>query len=170
VSDLHIDQIDELIAVGEVVHNQNVCATALIQASHQVAANKTGTSGYYYHVSSPAVTIDVPNLPTTMPPARLAQRTESNQLKPAARVTASVASTVSPAPETSNTSWAWASMCSRPACENSVMPCSDLVTSKASSPNCSRSPCARRARSSSSCQIPTASRISARLGVMSVAP
>ena len=45
--------------------------------------------------------------------------------------TASVASTVSPAPDTSNTSWAWASTWRRPSAVYSVMPCSERVISRA---------------------------------------
>src|SRR5690606_555583 len=94
-----IDQIDELVAFGQVVDHQNIGVPTKIQAAHKVAAYKASATGYYYHDNSPAVTIDVPNLPTTTPPARLAHNTASNQSRPAARVTANAASTVSPAPD-----------------------------------------------------------------------
>jgi hypothetical protein len=53
-----------------------------------------------------AVTTAVPSLPTTMPAAMLATRMASSQAAPAASMTARVAMTVSPAPDTSNTSCA----------------------------------------------------------------
>src|SRR5690606_4623057 len=167
---LALDQIHELVALGQVIHRKDVRMAAAVQAAHQIAADESGRPCYHYHVSSPAVTTDVPSLPTTTPPARLAHLTASNHGRPAARVTARAARTVSPAPDTSNTSWACASMCWRPSSVNSVMPCSDLVTSRASSDSSPRRRCARSSSSASVCQRPTASVISARLGVMMVAP
>src|SRR5690606_17367245 len=99
-----VDQIDELVAFGQVVYRQNISVVAPVQAAHQVASDESGRAGYHDHVSSPAVTTDVPSLPTTTPPARLAHFTASTHGRPAARVTASAANTVSPAPDTSNTS------------------------------------------------------------------
>src|SRR5690606_3022450 len=108
VGNIATHQIAELIAFSEVIHHQNICVTAAIQATHQIAADKAGSAGDYDHKSSPAVTTEVPNLPTTIPPARLAKATDSTQSSPAARATANVANTVSPAPDTSNTSCACA--------------------------------------------------------------
>src|SRR5690554_961040 len=99
-----VHEVHELVALGQVVNHQNIGKAASVQPQYEVAADKAGASGHYDHASSPAVTVDVPNLPTTTPPARLAHNTASYQSKPAARVTASAASTVSPAPDTSNTS------------------------------------------------------------------
>src|SRR5690606_14110521 len=130
VGNLAMHQIDELVAIAKVIHHQNVGHTLLVQAFHQIAANKASATGHYDHANSFAVTMDVPNFPTTIPPARFAQRMACNQSSPAARMTANVANTVSPAPETSNTSCAWASTCSRPCSVNKVMPCSERVISK----------------------------------------
>ncbi|KAG1434728.1 hypothetical protein G6F55_014484 [Rhizopus delemar] len=105
-----------------------------------------------------------------MPPALLAQPMASAHGKPIARDTASVASTVSPAPDTSNTSCACASMWSRPVSVNNVMPCSERVTSKASRSRSARKRCARSVNSASEFQRPTACCISERFGVTSVAP
>src|SRR5690606_7405118 len=80
VGNLPVDQIHELIAFGQVVDHQNIGIAALIQAAHNITADKAGSSGYHDHDSSPAVTTDVPSLPTTTPPARLAHKTASNQL------------------------------------------------------------------------------------------
>src|SRR5690606_23910733 len=93
VGNLAIDQIDEFIALGQIVHNQDISLAAPIQAAYHVAADESGASGDYDHDNSPAVTIDVPSLPTTMPPARFAHWTASCHSRPAARVTASAAST-----------------------------------------------------------------------------
>src|SRR5690606_28168546 len=103
-------QVAKLVALGKVVDHQDVGITATIQATDQIAADESGAAGNHDHESSPAVTTEVPSLPTTMPPARLAQPTDSSQLSPAARATASVARTVSPAPDTSKTSCACASI------------------------------------------------------------
>ena len=48
----------------------------------------------------------MPDLPTTIPAAMLANRIDSERLKPPASPAAMLAMTVSPAPETSNTSLA----------------------------------------------------------------
>src|SRR5690606_198400 len=106
IGDLAVDQINELVAFGQVVDHQNVGDTASVKTLHQITSDKSGSAGHYHHVSSPAVTTDVPNLPTTTPPARFAHAIDSPQDKPAARVTAKAANTVSPAPDTSNTSCA----------------------------------------------------------------
>ncbi len=104
IGNVQVNQINEFIAVCEVIDNQNVVDAPYIQAFYNIAANETGTSGNHNHLNSPTVTTDVPNLPTATPPARLAHATASSHDNPAARISASVANTVSPAPETSNTS------------------------------------------------------------------
>src|SRR5690606_24715131 len=106
IGDLAVDQIHKLVALGQVIDHQDIGIAALVQTAHNIAADKAGAPGNHDHDSSPAVTTDVPSFPTTTPPARLAHNTASNQLMPAARVTARAARTVSPAPETSNTSCA----------------------------------------------------------------
>src|SRR5690606_11471935 len=106
IGDFSVHQIQELVALGQIVDHQDIGMAAPVQAAHDIAADEAGASGYYNHDSSPAVTTDVPSFPTTTPPARLAHDTASNHDSPAARVTARAASTVSPAPETSKTSWA----------------------------------------------------------------
>src|SRR3546814_16302981 len=114
VGNICVDQIQEFIAFSQIIDHQNVGMTALIQAAHNVAANKASASGYDNHDSSPAVTTEVPNFPTTNPPARLAHRNASNQLRPAALVTARAAKTLSPPPATPNTSFIHYPVCSRP--------------------------------------------------------
>src|SRR5690606_34648391 len=101
VGDVAADQVADFVTFGEIVHRENVGITAPIQAADKIAADEAGGSGDYDHDSSPAVTTEVPSLPTTIPPALLAQYTDSCQPRPAARATASVARTVSPAPDTS---------------------------------------------------------------------
>src|SRR3546814_8107470 len=133
VGHLRAHQIDELFAVGKIVDHQNIAGSGAVQPTHQVAADKTRTARHHNHNSSSAVTTDVPSFPTTIPPARLASKTASNQDNPVARATASAARTVSPAPETSNTSCACASVCWRPSSVNRVIPCSERVTRSASS-------------------------------------
>src|SRR5690606_21549828 len=124
IGDVQVEQVAELVAVGQVVDRQDVGDAARIQPADQVAADEAGGAGDHDHdINSSAVTMDVPSLPTTMPPARLAHVMASNQSRPAARATARVASTVSPAPETSKTSCAWASACRRPSAVYRVMPC-----------------------------------------------
>ena len=88
----------------------------------------------------------MPNLPTTMPPARLAIGIASRRLRPAASIAASVAITVSPAPVTSNTSRASAGTRAWPAASNSDMPSSERVTSRPSRPSSARSRSARSAQ------------------------
>src|SRR5690554_1641686 len=110
IGDLAPDQVPEFIAFREVVDHQNIGIAAAIEPAHQIAADETGAASYHDHESSPTVTTDVPSLPTTIPPARLAHPTESSQVRPAPRATANVASTVSPAPDTSKTSCACASI------------------------------------------------------------
>src|SRR5690606_20791124 len=103
-------EVNELIAFQQIVHCNDVGNATGVQAPDQLAADKAGSAGNDDHdCNSSGVTMEVPSLPTTMLAARLAQVTASIQLAPAARMTATVASTVSPAPETSNTSWACAS-------------------------------------------------------------
>jgi hypothetical protein len=82
----------------------------------------------------------------------------------------STAITVSPAPETSYTSRAWAGTDHSPSSVKTVMPSSLRVSSKASIRNSLRSRCARSTRSASLRQRPTTSRNSARLGVSRLAP
>src|SRR3546814_2933410 len=79
VGDLAVHQIQELVALGQIVDCQNVGIAALVQPAHDIAADEAGRSGYNNHDSSPAVTTDVPSFPTTTPPARLAHITASNQ-------------------------------------------------------------------------------------------
>src|SRR3546814_4672918 len=67
VGNLPIDQIPEFIAFGQVIDHQNIGIAALVQAAHNIAADKAGASGNNNHDSSPAVTTEVPNLPTTRP-------------------------------------------------------------------------------------------------------
>src|SRR5690606_29433274 len=104
VGNLPADQVDELVAFSQIVHGQNIFLAAAVQPANQVAANEARCARHHDHVNSPAVTTDVPSFPTTTPPARFAHSTASYHARPAARVTASAANTVSPAPDTSNTS------------------------------------------------------------------
>src|SRR5204862_349868 len=105
-----------------------------------------------------------------MPPARLAMRTAFSSPTPAASMTAKAAMTVSPAPVTSKTSRASALMPTAPPRRYSVIPSPPRVSSSASRSSFSRSACARRPRSFSSCQPPTPSRHPARIGVQRSAP
>src|SRR5438045_1142669 len=89
---------------------------------------------------------------------------------PAAISVPSVAMTVSPAPETSYTSRARAGIEWAPASEKRLIPCSERVTSNASTPSSERSHCALRVSSCSSSQRPITWRSSPRFGVSSCAP
>src|SRR5690606_39398438 len=121
IGDSTVDQIEELVALGQVVNRDDVLDAAAVQPAHQVAADEAGGARDDDHVCSPAssaaVTTDVPSLPTTMPPARLAHAKASTQGRPIACMAARAASTVSPAPDTSNSSSSCASTCSRPPTE-----------------------------------------------------
>src|SRR5690606_36143211 len=110
IGNLRIDQIDEFIAFCQVVDDQNIGVAALVQATDQIASYEPCAARDHNHANSPAVTTDVPSFPTTMPPARFAHCIASAHGRPAARITARVARTVSPAPDPSNTSWACASV------------------------------------------------------------
>ncbi len=105
-----------------------------------------------------------------MPAARFASTTASTSGNPAPSIVATVAITVSPAPDTSYTSRASALTCSSPSCEKSVIPSSERVSSSASNASASRSFVTRARRSSSDVHRPTTSRSSARFGVISDAP
>src|SRR5690606_11406507 len=121
-----VSQVDELVALGQVVDRADVDDAAGVPALDALAAEGSRSSGNDDHAcNSSGVMTDVPSFPTTMPAARLAQRMAACQSRPAARITAMVASTVSPAPDTSNTSCACASVWSRPPAVYSVMPCSE---------------------------------------------
>ena len=61
----------------------------------------TGTAA---RINSPGHKVAVPDLPTTILAARFAQVIASVAVRPVARVAAMTATTVSPAPDTSNTS------------------------------------------------------------------
>src|SRR5690606_30665417 len=73
VGDLAAHQVAELVTFGQIIHRQNVGVATPVQAANQIAADEAGSTGHYDHDSSPAVTTEVPSLPTTIPPARLAQ-------------------------------------------------------------------------------------------------
>src|SRR5207253_3138748 len=82
---------------------------AAVEPAHEARADEAGGAGddvvgHAAANTSLYVATAVPNLPTTMPAARLAMRIAASTLWPAASITASVAMTVSPAPLTSNTS------------------------------------------------------------------
>src|SRR5437660_12522535 len=64
--------------------------------------------------SSSRVTVAVPILPTTIPAATLAKCAASHTFPPAAKTKAKTATTVSPAPVTSYTSFDWVGMCTIP--------------------------------------------------------
>ncbi|KAG1302952.1 hypothetical protein G6F63_016700 [Rhizopus arrhizus] len=46
---LAIDQVDELVAFGQIVHRDDVLDAAAVQPAHQIAANEACGSGYDDH-------------------------------------------------------------------------------------------------------------------------
>ncbi len=121
--------------------------------------------------NSGALIAAVPNFPTTILAARLANAVAWGNSSPAAREAASTEITVSPAPVTSNTSRALAGKCNACSPErNKVIPCSPRVTNKApiSSSLIKSSPFVTS--SFSSAHTPTTASNSLRLGVIRLAP
>src|SRR3546814_19999820 len=60
VGDLAVHQIQELVALGQIVDCQNVGIAALIQPAHDIAADEARRYGYNNPDSSPRVPTDVP--------------------------------------------------------------------------------------------------------------
>ena len=110
--------------------------------------------------------------PTTMPAARLARRAASSSVPPAARASAMVPITVSPAPVTSDTSRASAGSAVSPSGVCSHIPCSPRVISTFSQPDAFAEPARRLARVVFGCESACARPLRPRggSGVISVAP
>jgi hypothetical protein len=116
IDDVAADQIPELVGFGQIVDGDDVLTPRSLSALTMLEPMKPAAPvttmymvvPYSAAASSSRVTTAVPSLPTTMPAATLAVRIASAQPAPAATMTASVAITVSPAPETSKTSRACA--------------------------------------------------------------
>ena len=79
----------------------------------------------------------MPTFPTTIPAARLASRAASASSTPTDRAEVRVATTVSPAPDTSKTSRASAGRWVAPSRVTTDMPCSLRVATTASMPQVS---------------------------------
>ena len=123
-------------------------------------------------ITSAMLAVAVPSLLTTTPAAALAMCIAWASVRPLATARASVAITVSPAPETSNTSRARAGpVVTSPVRSTRVMPRSERVTSMASAAQSSSRSRAAVAISSSVPHGPRAAAANSfRLGVMQVAP
>src|SRR5690606_36823134 len=88
IGDAQVDHVPELVADAQVIDHQDVVDAARVEAAHEIAADEAGAAGHDDHdESSCAVTMNVPSLPTTMPPARFAQAIDSFQSSSAARAT-----------------------------------------------------------------------------------
>src|SRR3990170_6886980 len=138
VRDFAIDQIPELVAVFQIVHDDNILLAALVEGLDQIGADKTrSTRDDVHHPScvdnacmiSAGLAVAAPSLPITIPAATLARCTASSNPLPTAQAQPMAAITVSPAPVTSNTSRARALICSAcpPRCTR-LMPSSPRVT------------------------------------------
>ena len=92
------------------VYNSNYCLETLgnipMNTGNEAMWKNVKGSALFFRASRRSLwlTVDVPRLPTAIPAARFEIRAALSRLLPAPSINASVATTVSPAPATSNTS------------------------------------------------------------------
>src|SRR5690606_11864811 len=103
VGDVATHQVAELGGRAQVVDRDDLELPARVERRHEMRADEARGAGDDDHSpnNSCGVTSAVPSLPTTMPPAVLARPTATSMAQPTASAVASVATTVSPAPDTS---------------------------------------------------------------------
>src|SRR5690606_46971 len=93
VGDVEVDEVAELVGLGQLVDDQNIAQAARVERGDHVRADETGSSRDDVHqVSSTfiscsissGVAVAAPSLPTTMPAARLASASASSSAPRAA--------------------------------------------------------------------------------------